>query len=190
LIEDVSFDGRKRVIRSLINRYVDKAQSKAGLDKNPSRVGQKSNPGLDENPSGVPPLLIYDSKEDKEEDIARTAAQPHKKGAEISFSFDQGKFQNICPEDLEAWKELYNSTDVERELKEMVQWIIANKSKSKHKTLWRKFILGWLQRANEKSINRSAYQSSKEKQVLSRHTGFKKDEREVHPSRTIDLSED
>jgi hypothetical protein len=55
LIEDVSFDGRIRVIRALINRFVDKKQSKAALDKNPKRVGEKSNPRLEKNPSKVPP---------------------------------------------------------------------------------------------------------------------------------------
>lgn len=59
LIEDVSFDGRKRVIRSRMYGGVDKVQSNAGLDKNPSRVGQKSNPGLGKNPT---PSLYSDSK--------------------------------------------------------------------------------------------------------------------------------
>lgn len=51
LIEDVSFDGRTRVIRACINKYIDKVQSNAALDKNPIGVGQKSNADLDKNPS-------------------------------------------------------------------------------------------------------------------------------------------
>jgi len=53
LIEDVSFNGRQRVIRSLVNKFVDKHQSKAGLDKNPMQGGKK-----------IQPSPIYDSKED------------------------------------------------------------------------------------------------------------------------------
>ncbi len=59
LIEDVSFDGRIRVIRAMINEAVSKSQSNAGLDENPMqgwteiqcRVGQKSNAGLDIYPA-------------------------------------------------------------------------------------------------------------------------------------------
>ena len=45
LIKDVSFDGRTRVIRAIVNELVERSQSKSGLDLNPSRVGQKSNRG-------------------------------------------------------------------------------------------------------------------------------------------------
>jgi hypothetical protein len=74
LIEDVSFDGRKRVIRALINKYIDKVQSKSGLDKNPMGVGQKSNPAMDKNPSGVPPVLIIESKVENKEERERARA--------------------------------------------------------------------------------------------------------------------
>lgn len=51
LISDVSFNGRTRVIRTNMAKYVDECQSKAGLDLNPRqgwrkiqpRVGEKSN---------------------------------------------------------------------------------------------------------------------------------------------------
>jgi len=50
LLEDVSFDGRHRVIRAKIGEFVEKSQSKAALDLNPRqsrtkiqpRVGEKS----------------------------------------------------------------------------------------------------------------------------------------------------
>src|SRR5215510_1550926 len=57
LIEDISFDGRKRVIRALISDHVNKIQSRSGLEKNPTRVGKKSNPKLEKNPS---PLLYVE----------------------------------------------------------------------------------------------------------------------------------
>ena len=69
LIEDVSFDGRNRVIRATINRHIDKVQSKSGLDKNPIGVGQISNPEMDKNPS---PSYI-ENKEYRKEEKQRTA---------------------------------------------------------------------------------------------------------------------
>lgn len=74
LIENVSFDGRTRVIRALIDRYVDRVKSKAGLDKNPIAIGQKSNAELDKNPSGVPPCqYLYDSKDNRKERERKSA---------------------------------------------------------------------------------------------------------------------
>ena len=58
LIEDVSFDGRKRVIRALVGKTVDKIQAIQ------SRVGQPSNAKLDSHPSDVPPLPYSYSKDD------------------------------------------------------------------------------------------------------------------------------
>lgn len=65
LIEDVSFDGRNRIIRAKIGEHVQKVQSNAGLDLNPMqglteiqpRVGEKS-------------IATYiESKEESKEDI-------------------------------------------------------------------------------------------------------------------------
>ena len=42
----------------------------------------------------------------------------------------------------------------------MVQWLIANPSKA-NKTLWRKFVLQWLGKAQERAYNKKSYQSQK-----------------------------
>lgn len=114
LIEDVSFDGRTRVIRSLVNRLIDKAQSNAGLDKNPRGVGQKSNAGMDNYPSEVPPQpYIGDSKdykkEEREEQAPPPLPQPSKKKKEVKpkepmVSFGshvelrEGEYPKLCEE--------------------------------------------------------------------------------------------
>ncbi len=74
LIEDVSFDGRTRIIRALINRLVDKVQSKQGLDRNPIGVGQASNSKMDRHPSGVPLYPYIESKDDRKEERRRESA--------------------------------------------------------------------------------------------------------------------
>jgi hypothetical protein len=63
LIEDISFNGRKRVIRALIGKEVEKAQSKAGLDLNPTLGWTKiqGSVGL-KSQSSDPFSLLHDSK--------------------------------------------------------------------------------------------------------------------------------
>ena len=73
LIEDVSFNGRDRVMRALINKSVHESQSKSGLDKNPSRVGQKSKATLDKNPS---PPYIYSKGDSKEREGSASPPLP------------------------------------------------------------------------------------------------------------------
>ena len=76
LIEDVSFNGRERVIRALIGKKINevqdkKSQSNSGLDENPSSIGQKSNPGLDIYPS-TPYIENKDEKKNIKKDEAST----------------------------------------------------------------------------------------------------------------------
>jgi hypothetical protein len=194
LIEDVSFDGRTRVIRALVNRYIDKAQSKSELDAYPIGVGRLSNPACDAHPSGVPPSpYIHYRKDERKDDIyiAQSAAPLRQKDADdISFSHESRDFQNIPPEDWKAWKELYTEVDVPREIKAMVQWILANPSKVKGRKLWRKFITSWLGKCQETKVNKLAYQQGKKNDVLSKHKGFQKDTRPQDPRNVFDFSED
>jgi|GEM_PF-3620406 len=74
LIEDVSYDGRKRIIRALISNHVNKHQSKSELDKNPMGVGQKSNSEMDKNPSTPPLPIIIERKEEDKREIAPSQA--------------------------------------------------------------------------------------------------------------------
>jgi hypothetical protein len=65
LIEDVSFDGRNRILRAKVGEYVEKAQSKAGLDLNPRQ-------GWTEIQGSIGFLSIptyIESKEEIKEDI-------------------------------------------------------------------------------------------------------------------------
>lgn len=135
----------------------------------------------------APTKDTINTKDTIQKNIARTASPPRPNVPDISFSFDKNKFENVTPEDIATWSQLYPAVDVNREMIEMVEWCKENPSKAKSKSLWRKFIRGWLQRQNEKLTNRSAYQSTKDKQVISRHTGFQKDNRPRNPNRTLDL---
>lgn len=89
--------------------------------------------------------------------IAQTATR---QSYEITFSFEDQKFQGIEKTDLEAWKELYPAVDIMKELKRMREWIISNQSKTKSKKKWRQFINNWLKKTNDTEINKQAYQGA------------------------------
>lgn len=86
-IEDVSFDGRVRIVRAKIASYVEKCQSNAALDLNPTPIGFKSNPELDENPN---PSYIRDKSIYKSID---TLCIPHRESASPHASKDAGEIE-------------------------------------------------------------------------------------------------
>lgn len=79
LIEDVSFDGRKRVIRSLINKYIEEVQRNPALDNRPTPIGQPSNPTLDNCPSSPYIYSKVDIKEEREEIASPSPTPPSSK---------------------------------------------------------------------------------------------------------------
>lgn len=96
LIEDVSFDGRHRIIRAKIGSYVEKCQSNSALDLNPIGVGFKSNAELDENPK---PTYIRDQSIDQSIDTPPIPPQ---------------KNPVIPKEEAIASEEILNSSSVEK----------------------------------------------------------------------------
>jgi hypothetical protein len=77
----------------------------------------------------------------------------------ISFCFEKKEFLGIQPSDKEGWLEAYPAVKVDAELKRMREWVLSNPKKAKSKKQWRKFITLWLEKSNEKEVNRAAYQS-------------------------------
>ena len=107
------------------------------------------------------PDTIKDTKEQIKQDIAQTAPPLRKRDLEIFFSFETKQFENISDEDIKSWKELFPTIDFDLEMKKMIRWCLDNPTKAKSKKRWGKFITGWLQRTNEETINKQAYQSRK-----------------------------
>lgn len=188
LMEVIYFDGRRAIRRAIVPEVdYGSAQEKCTNVHNGSA---QSCTGPVHNSALYPYIEKKEENKDKNSIAQSThsAAPIRAKSAEISFSQDKKEFENITASDLQAWKELYPCIDIQRELMEMKQWILANPTKARSKKLWRKFIVGWLQRSNEKSTNRLAYQSSKSQQALSRHTGLQQDHRPNNPKRKLDFS--
>ena len=74
LIESVSFDGRKRVIKATINKFIEKSQSKSALDLNPTQGWTKIQPcnGRASNAEDPTRINTYSKEERKDKRVAKT----------------------------------------------------------------------------------------------------------------------
>ncbi len=103
-------------------------------------------------------------EESKEREENKNIAQPAKKRLRskdsLSFNFEEWKFTGITESDMVDWGKIYPSLDLAVEILKAGHWLKDNPSKS-NKTLWRRYLTGWLRRANEWAENKKAYQSAK-----------------------------
>lgn len=97
-------------------------------------------------------------KEDK--NIAQSPKKAPRSKDSLSFDFTSWKFTGITEGDREDWRKMYPSIDLDVEILKAAHWLKDNPSKS-GKTLWRKYLTGWLKRNNEWAENKKAYQSAK-----------------------------
>lgn len=67
---------------------------------------------------------------------------------DLSWSKSEG-FGGITEADSEAWAEAYPACNIPRQLAAANQWLLSNPAKAKKKA-WRRFITGWLSRAQER----------------------------------------
>jgi len=59
------------------------------------------------------------------------------------------KWLGISDEDWKDWKEAYPAVNLQRQLSEMHQWLLANPAKAR-KSQWRRFITNWFKRNQER----------------------------------------
>jgi hypothetical protein len=97
-----------------------------------------------------------DKNIDKSNDLSFAESnKSDSKKYKIIFDFENQNWSGIQDLDLSRWKEIYPAISIEIELKKMREWVLSDSS-AKSKKTWRKFINGWLNRANEKAINFAA----------------------------------
>jgi len=76
------------------------------------------------------------------------ASSSSPKKEEILFDVEKKEFINIKKEDIEIWKEAFPACDVNQELKKMIAWLLGDWPK-RRKSAWKRFITGWLSRAQD-----------------------------------------
>jgi hypothetical protein len=99
------------------------------------------------NPSASNPLVAT-----SEPPKRRTRSRPD---SAIAWTSDEG-WQGITDADLQEWRLAYPACDLAGELARATSWLKANPTKA-HKSNWRKFVVGWLTRSQDKGgTNRTA----------------------------------
>ena len=89
----------------------------------------------------------------------RTRSRP---ASAISWTADAG-WQGITDGDRQEWSLAYPACDLAGELARATSWLKANPTRA-HKSNWRKFVVGWLTRSQDKGgTNRTAGQRPDEK---------------------------
>lgn len=102
--------------------------------------------------------------------LARTDSRPPKKAPPdtLKYCFDKEAYEGISEKDLEDWKVAYPAVNISQEIAASVQWVKSNHSKVSGRKAWRRFLVGWLSRSNEKTVNRQAYSSQSSKPQIDR----------------------
>lgn len=86
-----------------------------------------------------------------------------KEETSIYFDFIERRFFNIKIEDMASWRDAYPAVDIEQELKKTREWLLANPSK--RKSNYRRFIVNWLSKTQDKGGTKSNYQDQRTKKL-------------------------
>jgi len=78
----------------------------------------------------------------------------------MSISLKEGEWGGITDKDKQAWGAAYPACDIQIELNRMVEWIKANPTKKKSN--WRRFIVNWLSRTQDRGGTKKGRQSMEE----------------------------
>ncbi len=138
LIEDISFDGRNRVMRATIGRHVDQCQSNAGLDLNPMQGLTKIQPSVGFKSNAT---YIERKEERKEEDTSSASLG--------LFDFFFSSLQSINPKikapNGKAWRiQLQQMMDEdgrsEDEIRKVIDYIVEQHNTSDAEFTWSKAV--------------------------------------------------
>lgn len=103
---------------------------------------------------------------DKKE-YAQTAARPRIKDS-LNFDFTILQFVGITESDRQQWQTIYSHIVLDVEIAKATEWVKSNPSKAKK--LWRKFLTGWLGRANDTAQNKKAFSYAGNRNTSDRRT--------------------
>jgi len=116
---------------------------------------------------------IYNNTTVRNDKIILHHKKKQKKKEKINFNFDKEVWENITPKDKERWREAYPACDINIELAQMREWLLANPEKKKKN--YRRFITNWLSRSQERGGTKKRKKSviDRELERLRREKGAK-----------------
>ncbi len=155
--------------RTVWYTFSDKWYEKIGksISRNREMEIPKSGNGNPEIGTPIPHTKTDTKTYSKEYSPDRLSASEQRPA--FSFSLSSKKFEHITDSDMTAWKIAYPDIAIPREIIKAEQWLLANPTKARKKN-WRKFLVGWLTRASDKSENRKAYRSQIGEYKIDRRT--------------------
>lgn len=65
------------------------------------------------------------------------------------IEFVDGEFKNIPEKRIEAWKKAYPAIDIQTEILDAAEWLIANPSN--HKSNYQRYLVNWFKRSQDKA---------------------------------------
>lgn len=170
-IEDVSFDGRVRIIRAILPKEIF---DESLADRNHSSGGGGTTVPVLEEPQfrqGTPSPYIVEKSLEKRRSGRRAPRRPAP--APIIFDEVARKFSGITDDDRKAWKEKFPNLDIENQLELCAEWALGEPRQN-----YRKSILTWF--TNASKIDPKTKGTSKEDRALAEkiHDLFKKLQRQ------------
>jgi len=159
--------------RQLYKKVAEKATKSClkGNQKLPKRQPQQTSKPVPERDSDAP------KETSKETSKETTTVQKQK----INFDFNKEKWENIKNKDKEGWLEAYPSCDINTELAQMREWLISNPNKKKKN--YRRFIINWLSRSQERGGTKKPYQSEEAREQAFREQKIKENKRQKEEER-------
>lgn len=118
----------------------------------PNGVHVRTQRGTEFVPNGVQinPANLHENRglpppKEKKETIQKKRSSTYQA---IQFSFGDRKFQGITEIDIKQWSEAYPAVDVEIEIKQAAEWLLANPAK--RKINYRRFLVNWFKRSQDR----------------------------------------
>lgn len=139
-IEQVSFDGRQRVIKAVVPQEDDDCAGQR-CGKVHLSGAEKCTPEMQES---APPSICIDNSLEKREEKKKKSKR-RSAALSIEFCYESNTFLNVTLEDVGEWTKLYPGVDIQREMRLMRQWLMDPKNPERDGN--RTFITNWLSKS-------------------------------------------
>lgn len=109
------------------------------------------------------------SSNEEDIEIAQRATRLRSRKDLLFYDFEKGEYQGILDKDLFEWASMFPHIDLQIEILKSINWLKSNPSKARKKN-WRKYLSGWLSRANEGKENKKAFRVASQGHSQDRRT--------------------
>jgi len=160
-LEDGTIICRRMYRESTKKEGLSKIRSEAGKKGAEKRWQQDSKDKAKIAPSSSTPSSIPASTSNHKDTKVSFSQTKKNTNPKIEFNFEERKWLNITIEDKSGWLTAYPACDIDQELRKMREWLLANPDKKKKN--YRRFIVNWLVKNQDKGGTKSSYEDKRKK---------------------------